>query len=79
MMTSSHWNTDYAEVVTFLVRKGTGSLSTPMMITAPITINPEKACCGIPTQVHPYLPGLKLNQYMYTTWLATQPVHYLGS
>ena len=37
------------------------------MLTVPITINPENSCCGIPTRVHPHLPGLTLNQY--TTWL----------
>ena len=63
-MTSSHRNTDYPEVFTFFVGIGTGSLSTPMMLTAPITINPEKACCGISTRVHPHLPGLTLNQYV---------------
>ena len=30
-----------------------------MMLTAPITINPEKAYCGIPTRVHFHLPGQK--------------------
>ena len=40
------------------------------MLTVLITINPEKACCGILTQVHPLVPGLTLNQY--TTWKANQ-------
>ena len=30
----------------------------------------KKDCCGIPTQVHPHLPGLTFNQY--TTWSAAQ-------
>ena len=28
------------------------------MLTVLATINPEKACCGISTQVYPHLPGL---------------------
>ena len=43
------------------------------MLTVPITINPEKACCGIPTRVHPHLPGLMLNEY--TTWVAARLGH----
>ena len=40
------------------------------MLTVPTTINLEKACCRIPTQVHPHLPGLTLNKR--TTWLAAK-------
>ena len=46
------------------------------MLTVLATINPEKACCGIPTWAHPHLPGLTLNQY--TTWLAAQVVYWLS-
>ena len=33
------------------------------MLTVPATLNPEKVCCGIPTRVHPHLPGLILLTY----------------
>ena len=46
------------------------------MWTVPATINPEKACCAIPTRVHPHLPGLTLNQYV--TWLASQKARTLS-
>ena len=43
-----------------------------MVLTALITTNPEKACYGIPTRVHPHLPGLTLNQ------AANQVVYWLA-
>ena len=41
------------------------------MLTVSTTINPEKACCGISTRVHPHFSRLTLGQY--TTWLAAHP------
>ena len=64
--------TNYACIRQFQYRnsKGPDRLVQRMLIV-PTTINPEKkACCEIPTRVHPHLPGLMLNQY--TTWLASQ-------
>ena len=64
--------------------KRTGSLSAPdvnSMHWQQSTL--KKACCGIPTRVHPHLPGFTLTQY--TTWLAAQKArtssrgHHRGS
>ena len=50
--------------------KRTGSLSAPDVNSTGNNQPRKKAYCGIPTRVHPHLPGLTLNQY--TTWLAAQ-------
>ena len=50
------------------VSKRTGSLSAPGVNSTGNNQPWKKTCCGIPTRVHPHLPGLTLNQY--TTWLA---------
>ena len=52
-----------------IVSKGTGSLSAPNFNSTDNDQPWKKACCEIPTRVHPHLPGLTLNQY--TTWLAS--------
>ena len=55
----------------YTVMKRTGLLSAPdVNSTGNNQPCMKKACCGIPTQVHPDLPGLTLNQY--TTWSAAQ-------
>ena len=50
----------------------TGSISAPDVNSTCTGNNQpwQKAYCGIPTRIHPHLPGLTLNQY--TTWLAAQ-------
>ena len=52
------------------VSKRTGLLSAPDVNSTGNNQRWRKACCGIPTRVHPHLPGLTLTQY--TTWLAAQ-------
>ena len=55
---------------------GTGLLSAPDVNSANNYQPGKKACCGIPTRVHPHLPGLTINQY--TTWLAVQYTTWLA-
>ena len=61
MAGSQCWTTD---------SKRTGSLSAPDVNSTGNDQPWKKACCGIPTRVHPHLPGLVLTQY--ATWLAAQ-------
>ena len=79
VMSSQLWNEMNMRMVSFsgnghgfrcIVLIKTGSLSAPDVNSADDNQPWKKACCGIPTRVHPHLPGLTLNQY--TTWSAAQ-------